>query len=267
MKNVLRDIISSKKKEVTHLKNLFPKEMLMQGKLFGRNCISLKKKLSEEGASGIIAEFKQKSPSKGVINCAVKVDEVTRDYVRAGASGLSVLTDFDFFGGTVINLVKARIANPYSPVLRKDFVVDPYQIFEAKAYGADVILLIAACLSKEEVHLLARQAKELGLEVLIELHEEEELEKISPLVDLVGVNNRNLKTLQVNVETSLHLARLIPDKFARISESGLTSPEIIKTLRDAGYAGFLIGEAFMKHKNPGKACAGFIGALKSKING
>ncbi len=242
---------------------MVPEEALKQGKFFSRRCLSLKTNLLKEGASGIIAEFKQKSPSKGIINFDVKVEEVTLEYSQAGASGLSVLTDFEYFGGTIMNLVKAREANPGISILRKDFVIDSYQLVEAKAYGADVILLIAACLSREEVHGLAGKARELGLEVLLEIHDESELDKISSYVDLVGVNNRNLKTLKVNIETSLRLAPVIPGEFVKISESGLSTPETIIHLEKAGFMGFLISETFMKMADPGKACDDFISQLKA----
>ena len=228
--------------------------MLFRSKFFDHSCISLKERLLTTGATGIIAEFKQKSPSKGEINFAVKVEEVTRGYADAGAAGLSVLTDHDYFGGSIINLVKAREVNPETPILRKDFMIDSYQITEAKAYGADVILLIAACLTKDEIHQLAQYAKELQLEVLLEIHNETELEKISHLVDMVGVNNRNLKTFEVNIETSVKLATLIPDEFVKISESGISSVETIKILKNAGYKGFLMGENFMKTDNPAQTC-------------
>jgi len=262
MKNILDKIIETKKTEVAHLKEVTPESTLKDGKFFSRTCLSMKERLLQGNGTGIIAEFKQKSPSKGEINFAVKVEEVTRGYSEAGAVGLSVLTDYEYFGGSVINLVKARDANPATPILRKDFMVDPYQVTEAKAYGADVILLIAACLQKEEVNQLAAYAKELGLEVLLEIHDESELDKISPLVDMVGVNNRNLKTFEVSVENSIRLAKLIPAQYVKISESGLSSPETILRLKAAGFSGYLIGETFMKTADPGQACRELIDKLR-----
>jgi indole-3-glycerol phosphate synthase len=229
---------------------------------FNRKCISLKANLLKKGSSGIIAEFKQKSPSKGEINISAKVEEVTKDYVAAGASGLSVLTEPKFFGGSQANLVKARETNPKIPILRKDFMIDPYQLVEAKAYGADVILLIAACLEKEQAELLAKEAKQLGMEVLMEIHNAEELEKVNDFVDIVGVNNRDLKTFTMDIETSVRLSKLIPDKFVKISESGLDSAKTIHYLRENGFKGFLIGETFMKTENPGETCQKFIAELK-----
>ena len=260
---ILDKIIEAKKEEVAHQKKLVDIEMLKDIPDFPRECNSLKYSLLRPDSSGIIAEFKQRSPSKGDINLTAKVEEVTKAYANAGAAGLSVLTEPKFFGGHQANLVRARETNPEIPILRKDFMIDLYQIIEAKAYGADVILLIAACLHKEQAEILARQAKNLGMEVLMEIHNEEELEKVNDFVDIVGVNNRNLKTFEVDVETSVQLAKLIPDHFVKISESGLTGPKEIHYLRKNGFKGFLIGETFMKTKNPGDACKKFIDKLRT----
>lgn len=259
---ILDKIIEAKKEEVAHQKKVVDIETLKDIPDFLRECNSLKTSLIKKYSSGIIAEFKQKSPSKGDINLSAKVQEVTKAYADAGAAGLSVLTEPKFFGGLQANLVKARETNPEIPILRKDFMIDLYQVVEAKAYGADVILLIAACLENEQAELLARQAKNLGMEVLMEVHNEKELEKVNDFVDIVGINNRNLKTFEVNVETSVQLAKLIPDRFVKISESGLTGPKEIHYLRENGFKGFLIGETFMKTENPGKACKKFIEELR-----
>jgi len=259
---ILDKIIEAKKEEVARQKKLVDIEMLKDIPDFSRECNSLKKTLLKPGSSGIIAEFKQRSPSKGDINLSAKVDEVTKAYADAGAAGLSVLTEPKFFGGHQSNLVIARETNPEIPILRKDFMIDPYQLVEAKAYGADVVLLIAACLENEQAEILARQAKNFGMEVLMEVHNEAELEKLNDFVDIVGVNNRDLKTFNVDVETSVRLAKLIPDQFVKISESGLTGPKEIHYLRENGFKGFLIGETFMKTQNPGEACKKFIGELK-----
>ncbi len=259
--NILDKIIETKKAEVANQKKVVNVEKLKDYPLFNRKCISLKENLLKENVSGIIAEFKQKSPSKGEINFRVKVEEVTKAYVDAGASCLSVLTDYEYFGGTLANLVKARETNPDIPILRKDFMIDEYQIVEAKAYGADVILLIAACLSQEKALQLAKKAKELGLDVLMEIHNSKELEVVNDYVDIVGVNNRNLKTFEVDVETSVSLSKLIPDKFVKISESGLAGADEIRYLRKHGFKGFLIGESFMKNDNPGEACKKLIKQL------
>ncbi|NQU53062.1 MAG: indole-3-glycerol phosphate synthase TrpC [Bacteroidetes bacterium] len=259
--NILDKIIATKKVEVANQKKVASISQLEKYPGFNRKCNSLKLNLMKEGSSGIIAEFKQKSPSKGEINYRVKVEEVTKGYVEAGAAGLSVLTDYEYFGGTMANLTKARETNPNIPILRKDFMIDIYQIVEAKAFGADVILLIAACLEKEQAKVLAEKAKSLGLDVLMEIHSEEELEIINDFVDIVGVNNRNLKTFEVDVETSVNLAKLIPDQFVKISESGLVAAETIHYLRANGFKGFLIGETFMKTDNPGVACKQLISKL------
>ena len=183
----------------------------------------------------------------------MKVEDVTKKYVEAGASCLSVLTDYEYFGGTLANLAKARETNSEIPVLRKDFIIDEYQVYEAKAFGADVILLIAACLEKDQALGLAKKAKNLGLEVLMEIHNAEELEIVNHFVDIVGVNNRNLKTFKVSLETSVKLSKQIPEKFIKISESGLAGASEIKYLRKYGFKGFLIGETFMKTDDPGEA--------------
>lgn len=259
--NILDKIIEAKKVEITHQKEVVKMEVLQDVPDFFRECNSLKTSLLKEGSSGVIAEFKQRSPSKGDINLKAKVEEVTQAYVKAGVAGLSVLTEKNFFGGSQSNLVIAREYNPDIPILRKDFMIDPYQLVEAKAYGADVILLIAACLTKDLALELAEDAKELGMEVLMEIHNEKELEILNDFVDIVGVNNRDLKTFEVNIETSAALSKLIPDKFVKISESGLSGAKEIQYLRANGFSGFLIGETFMKTDNPGEACRKFIGEL------
>jgi indole-3-glycerol phosphate synthase len=259
--NILDQIIEVKKLEVAKSRKTVPKEKLKMHPWYGRKCHSLRSALLKNGSKGVIAEFKQKSPSKGDINREAKVEEVTKSYAMAGASGLSVLTDHDFFGGSLENLVKARETNPDIPILRKDFMIDSYQVTEAKAFGADIILLIAACLEKDKARELAKEAKDLGMEVLMEVHSEEELEIINEYVDMVGVNNRNLKTFTVAIETSVDLAKLIPDQFVKISESGLSDVNTIHYLREHGFQGFLIGENFMKTLNPGEACKNFISQL------
>jgi indole-3-glycerol phosphate synthase len=258
---ILDEINANKRREVEQAKAKISLEELKLSPFFKRRTNSLKTALKADGASGIIAEFKTKSPSKGVINEKAEVTEVTSGYVAAGVSGLSVLTDEQYFGGSFEDLAKARMANPETPILRKDFMLDTYQVYEAKAHGADLILLIAASLSKEEMLRLSETAKELDLEVLVEVHTEEEIEKLNPLVDLVGVNNRNLKTFEVDLETSVRLSKLLPAGIIKISESGLSSADNIHYLRKAGFNGFLMGENFMKTVSPGQACADFIRQL------
>lgn len=255
--NILDKIIAHKIKEVAQLKATQPIAELEKSPFFGRAAVSLKKALLQKGASGIIAEFKRKSPSAGVINDQVSVEAVTTGYVQAGVSGLSVLTDADFFGGRNADVQVARVLHQI-PILRKDFIVDEYQILEAKAIGADVILLIAECLEKEQVAQLASFAKSLGLEVLMEIHSAEQLEKLNPNLDMIGVNNRNLKTMVTSLEASYELADQIPAEFVKISESGISNPQAVVSLRSHGYRGFLMGEHFMKTANPGAACKEFI---------
>ncbi len=256
--NILDKIIATKRIEVAAQKKVVDILQLEKYPHFNRKCNSLKSNLLKENSSGIIAEFKQKSPSKGDINLNVKIEEVTKNYVDAGVSGLSVLTDSEYFGGSLSNLTKARETNPNIPILRKDFMIDEYQIVEAKAFGADLILLIAACLEKEQAKVLARKAKQLGMDVLMEIHNKKELEIVNNFVDIIGVNNRNLKTFEVDIETSINLSELISNQFIKISESGLSDAETIRYLRKNGFKGFLIGETFMKTDNPGEACKQLI---------
>jgi len=260
--NILDKINENKRREIAEAKEKVTIDQLKESPYFNRTTNSLKAALQAEGASGIIAEYKTQSPSKGVINEEAEASEVTAGYVAAGASGLSVLTDEAYFGGSFEDLAKTRWANPKTPILRKDFMLDPYQIYEAKAHGADVILLIAESLSKQLLLELTQTAKDIGLEVLVEIHSAEELDKLNPLVDIIGVNNRNLKTFDVDINTSIHLSELIPASFLKISESGISTPESIAQLRASGFNGFLIGETFMKTGDPGKACAEFIAKLK-----
>ncbi len=255
--NILDHIIAHKLKEVAQRKETQPIATLEKSTFFERETVSLKAALLQKGASGIIAEFKRKSPSAGIINDRVSVEEVTMGYSQAGASGLSVLTDTDFFGGRNEDIQAVRALHSI-PILRKDFIVDEYQILEAKAIGADVILLIAECLEKGQVAQLTTFAKRLGLEVLMEIHSAEQLEKLHPALDMIGVNNRNLKTMATSLEVSYALAEQIPAELVKISESGISDPQVVVALRSRGYRGFLMGEHFMKTANPGQACAEFI---------
>lgn len=252
--NILEKITLNKRQEITEAKKQISIDQLIQAPLFGKTKISLKGNLNESSLPGIISEFKRKSPSKGTINDQVQPEEVTRGYAAAGAKGLSVLTDEVFFGGSFSDFSQARQANPAIPMLRKDFMVDEYQLYEAKAFGADVILLIAACLTPSELRFLGEKAHDLGMEVLLEVHDKYELQdNIGDHVDMIGVNNRNLKTFVTSIETSVELAELIPDGFVKISESGLKDAQTIVQLFDHGYKGFLIGETFMKTSNPPEA--------------
>jgi indole-3-glycerol phosphate synthase len=258
---ILDKIIAEKYIEVEENKSLISIKQLEKRKGFLRTPISLKEALTRQGSSGIIAEFKRKSPSKGIINNKVSVEEVTTGYMNANVAGLSILTDRPFFGGSPIDVIAARELNSI-PILRKDFIVDEYQIIEAKAMGADVILLIAAALEEDEIKKLAQCAKSLNLEILFEVHTREELDMVIDEVDMVGINNRNLKDFKVDLEHSLKLAEALPNQFVKVSESGIDSVDTIKMLKSHGFQGFLIGENFMKTENPGEACREFISQLK-----
>ena len=262
--NILDKIIFDKKREVILKKSFIPISQLENSVLFDRKTISLSNNLRNSN-SGIIAEHKRRSPSKPNINNSFTVEEVVKGYENAGVCGISVLTDTKYFGGSLDDLLLAR-ASVNIPLLRKEFIVDEYQILEAKSYGADLILLIAAVLTREEIKHLSQFAKALDLEVLLEVHNLEELQKsIMPSLDLIGVNNRNLKTFEVSLDFSKQLASEIPNEFVKVSESGISSTEAINELKPLGYKGFLIGENFMKTENAGLAATKFINELvKSK---
>ncbi|WP_442589495.1 indole-3-glycerol phosphate synthase TrpC [Pedobacter sp. AW31-3R] len=261
--NILDRIVIRKKEEVALAKAKVTVQELEKGLHFNRSPYSFRDFLMAKDRTGIIAEFKRRSPSKGLINGHSTVEEVTSGYAAAGASALSVLTDNDFFGGDLDDLLAARDVNKI-PVLRKDFMIDEYQIIEAKAMGADIILLIAAILTPEEIARFAGLAKSLGLNTLLEVHHLEELQRsIHPLVDAIGVNNRNLADFSVDIQTSFQLAEEIPAEFLKISESAISDVETIKQLKKAGFNGFLIGENFMKTSNPGAAMQAFADGLIS----
>ena len=259
--NILDQIIASKKKEVALKKSVVSIAQLENSDLFNKKTNSLSKSIINS-TSGIIAEHKRRSPSKATINNSFAVEDVVKGYENAGASGISVLTDMQYFGGSLEDLLLAT-ASVQIPLLRKEFIVDEYQLLEAKAFGADAILLIAAVLTKEEIKQLSEFAQSLALEVLLEVHNQEELDKSSmPSLDLIGVNNRNLKTFEVSLQNSIDLINHIPNDFVKISESGITTTNDIKLLRSHGFQGFLIGESFMKTDNPGKSLEKFINELK-----
>lgn len=259
--DILEKIVVDKRKEVTLRKSLIPVSQLEQSVLFERQTVSLANNL-KNSTSGIIAEHKRRSPSKSVINNTLNVQDVAKGYENAGVCGMSVLTDGKYFGGSLDDLLTAR-ASCNLPLLRKEFIIDEYQILEGKAYGADVILLIAAILSRNEIKQFSEFAKSLNLDVLLEVHNEEELHKsLMPSLDMLGVNNRNLKTFEVSLDTSKNLSALIPNDFVKVSESGISHIEAIKTLKPFGYQGFLIGENFMKTDNPGVSATAFIKTLE-----
>ncbi len=264
--NILDQIIADKIKEVAERKSLFPVKLLEQSVYFGGKPLSMKQYIQRDDKSGIIAEIKRKSPSKGAINPHVDIEKTSIGYMQAGASGLSVLTDTKYFGGKNEDLKKVRNFN-YCPILRKDFVVDEYQIIESKSIGADTVLLIAAALSPDQLKSYGALAHSLGMEVLLEIHNQEELEKsLNENVDLLGVNNRDLKTFKTDVAVSKNLASAIPSDFVKVSESGISKPETIADLKEYGFEGFLIGENFMKSGRPGKSAEKFIEELNALTN-
>lgn len=257
---ILDHIVKDKRQEVALKKSVIPTSYLEHSPLFDRATFSLVENL-KKSPTGIIAEHKRRSPSKSVINQNLNIFDVAKGYKDAGVCGMSVLTDSKYFGGSLDDLLMAR-ASCELPILRKEFIIDAYQIFEAKAYGADVILLIAAILTQAEIKEFSQLAKRLQLDVLLEIHNEEELHtSIMPSIDMIGVNNRNLKTFEVSLDVSKKLSPLIPDDFIKVSESGISTIEAIKDLKTYGYQGFLIGENFMKTNHPGESAHEFIKSL------
>ena len=259
--SILDTIIARKFEEVAERKLITPIASLENTEHFSKQIISLKQSILDPSRTGIIAEFKRKSPSKGIINNSAEVVDVTNAYAEFGASGLSILTDADFFGGFTDDLIKARINQ--LPILRKDFIVDEYQIVEAKSMGADVILLIASCLTPLRVKELAAFAKSLQLEILLELHHSNELDHINEHIEIVGINNRNLNTFEVDIENSIRMAEKLGNSFVKVAESGIKSPEDVIRFKNYGFDGFLIGENFMKNSNPASAFQSFIKSLQA----
>lgn len=255
--NILDNIVAHKKTEVALHRQKFPIAVLESSIYFDRQAHSLSEAVGRAPGPGIIAEFKRRSPSAGEIRAGASVQEITAGYMEAGAAALSVLTDKQFFGGSNGDLSEARHFST-GPILRKDFVIDEYQLIEAKAIGADAILLIAACLSVPGCRELARFARSLGLEVLLELHDAAELSHVNEYVNAVGVNNRNLKTFEVSLATSFDIAERLPSELLKVTESGINDPAAAADLLHAGYKGFLIGEHFMRQPDPGAACRDFI---------
>ncbi len=263
--DILKAIIADKKQELLKQKKRVPLASLEDSPLFNRATFSLRERLAGSSTGGIIAEFKRKSPSRGMIHENADPVEITRGYLQAGASGLSVLTDAKYFAGDRQDLVRVREANQ-CPVLRKDFMIDEYQVLEARAWGADVILLIAAALDGKAIRNLSALAHSLGLEVLLEVHHESDLEVLNENIDLVGVNNRDLKRMVTDINTSIELSAKIPDDFLKISESGISDPGTIFKLKEYGYRGFLIGEYFMQHTDPADACSALIAGFLQMEN-
>ncbi|KIC64205.1 indole-3-glycerol phosphate synthase TrpC [Chryseobacterium taiwanense] len=253
--NILDTIIYTKKQEISDSKSKISLQQLKDSEFFGRETFSLKETLRSK--SGIIAEFKRQSPSKGIINDKVSPLEVVSAYEHFGASGISILTDKDFFGGSFEDILQVR--NQINiPILRKDFMIDEYQFYQAKSMGADVVLLIAACLSTQQTLEFTELAHELGLEVLLEIHTEEELKHYNSNIDMVGINNRNLKDFKVDLQHSVQLKNLLPENTLSVAESGIYSINDFNYLKNKGFDGFLMGEHFMKNTNPAKAFEEFI---------
>lgn len=258
-KDILSEIILHKRTEIEAQKRSVPLLQMMENIPENVPTRSMCDALVNS-STGIIAEFKRKSPSKKWINKAAEIQQIIPAYEAAGASAISVLTDEEFFGGTLRDLRTARSLTSL-PIIRKDFIIDEYQLYQAKITGADAVLLIASALNIEQFNELLEKAHQLNLEVLLEIHQESELPYISEKVDMIGINNRNLGTFHTQVENSFRLAKQLPEDTIWVSESGISQPHIVQELRSAGFNGFLIGETFMKEPLPGDALKSFIGRI------
>ncbi|HHT99732.1 indole-3-glycerol phosphate synthase TrpC [Xiashengella succiniciproducens] len=261
--NILDKIVAHKRKEVEERAERVPLKQLEYYRHYDISRPSFSKAIRESD-TGIIAEFKRRSPSKGDINPGAVAAKVAPGYENAGAACMSVLTDSEFFGGNNDDLTSARDACSL-PIIRKEFIIDPYQIYEARAIGASAILLIGAILDRRQTLDLATLANSLGLEVLFEIHEEKELDLLNSFIQLVGINNRNLKTFEVDIDQSMRLAARLPKEMLAVAESGISSPDEYIALREAGFKGFLMGEYFMKHSDPAAVCRDFCETVRSKI--
>lgn len=260
MTTILDKICDNKRNELTELKRRLTLQEIRDREMFHRQCFSLKQSLLDS-TSGIISEFKRRSPSKGNIHPDAQPEDVVSGYEQSGASGVSCLADKEFFGGSPDDVLTARKALTHTPLLYKEFVIDEYQLSLAKSCGADVVLLIAACLDRNQLAEYAHCAKELGMETLLEVHSEDELVYANNYIDIIGVNNRNLHVFKTDVQTSFDLATAIPSAFVKISESGISLPKTVIELRKVGYRGFLMGENFMKTPDPAEALRQFIQEL------
>lgn len=258
--NILDKIVAQKKIEIEQAKKLVSTSQLEKTDFFKRNTFSVTQNILAQNATGIIAEFKRKSPSKGIINDKVNTLDVVKGYANAGVSACSILTDESFFGGNIQDIISVR-TEINIPILRKDFMIDEYQFIEAKSIGADIVLLIASILSPKQVKEFTALARSLQLEVLLELHDESELNHVCNDVHMVGINNRNLKTFEVDIEQSIRMSAALGNDFVKVAESGISSVETLKHFKNNGFQGFLIGENFMKTENPGLACKAFIAQL------
>ena len=263
MKDILEEIVAHKRMEVEQFKRSIPPTMLYDAveKMADQPVASMRKSLMES-ESGIIAEFKRKSPSKGWIKEQGRAEEIPLSYQQNGASALSILTDEKYFGGRDTFIKTARESGVTLPVLYKNFVVDEYQLFQARLCGASAVLLIAADMKLDECRSLLKMAHELKLEVLLEMHAESELDYAALEPDMCGINNRNLGTFITDIQNSYHLAELLPKDACKVSESGISDPQTVRELRYVGFRGFLIGETFMKTENPGDALRLFIEKMK-----
>ena len=260
MKDILQEIIENKKEEIARRKEVFSIDLLESNcEEFDRKSFSMSNSI-RESQSGIISEFKRRSPSKGWINEKADLLQITKDYQLNGASALSILTDNKYFGGKLEDIKAVRDSIDI-PILRKEFIIDEYQLFQAKLIGADAVLLIAAALDKKRFIELSDMAHQLGMEVLLEIHSEKEMEYIDDKVEMIGVNNRNLGTFVTDVKNSVAMVEKLPKDRVLISESGISSPSTIKMLKEKGFNGFLIGECLMREENPGDAFAKFIKEL------
>jgi indole-3-glycerol phosphate synthase len=259
--NILEKIVQTKIEEVAFAKTKVPLAILIDEPLYHTRGNSFVQRIKDDSITPVIAEFKRRSPSKGWINENAKPENVVAGYAEGNAAAISVLTDKEYFGGSLDDLLAAR-ETVSIPLLRKDFTIDAYQLHEAKAFGADIILLIAAILSPAQVHELAEEAQSIGLEVLLEIHDESELNHVSPAVNMVGINNRNLKTFEVDIQQSIRLQHMLPDHLIRVAESGIHSADIAATLLKSGFDVLLMGEYFMKQPDPALAFATFVSELK-----
>lgn len=272
MKDILTEIVATKRVELEQAKSVMPLEKVKAEALATYFPVHSMKRHLAQSESGIIAEFKRKSPSKGWIHAGIDPEDVVPYYVRGGASAVSILTDESYFGGSLDFISRIRPMVMSTPILRKDFIIDEYQLYQARAIGADAVLLIAACLGVDECRALVSKAHELGLEVLLEVHSEAELAYVQGEIDMVGVNNRNLGTFHTDVQNSFNIAEALKAAVAAagmkmpvlVSESGISDPETVKALRAAGYRGFLMGEHFMSHEDPGQALAEFVAAVEGR---
>lgn len=259
--NILDTIVQSKKEELRLAQKQVPLTALQDAAHYHRTTLSVAARLLAPEGLPVIAEYKRRSPSKGWIHEQAHLPTVVAGYASQHVAAISILTDGPFFGGSPAHLQEARGLVDV-PLLRKDFTIDAYQLHEAKAWGADVVLLIAAILSPTQVQELSHEAHSLGLQVLLELHDESELEHVCPGISLVGINNRNLKSFEVNTDQSIRLQQQLPTHLLRVAESGIHSAETGAMLLDAGFDLLLMGEYFMKQAQPPIAIAHFAHQLK-----